>query len=57
MGKLTRLHPMVIHDGRISVARSLTRGEWNERLAAAGIARDTVKLRWYLFRFVIERLT
>jgi hypothetical protein len=24
MGKLTRLHPMVIHDGRISVARSLT---------------------------------
>jgi SAM-dependent methyltransferase len=57
MGKLTRLHPMVIHDGRISVARSLTRGEWNERLAAAGIARDTFKLRWYLFRFVIERLT
>jgi hypothetical protein len=57
MGKLTRLHPMVIHDGRISVTRSLTRAEWNERLAAAGIARDAVKLRWFLFRFVIERLT
>jgi SAM-dependent methyltransferase len=57
IGKLTRLHPMVIHDGRISVARSLTRAEWNERLAAAGIARDAVKLRWFLFRFVIERLT
>src|SRR5258706_3483559 len=28
MGTLTRLHPMVIHDGRISVARSLTRREW-----------------------------
>jgi SAM-dependent methyltransferase len=56
MGKLTRLHPMVIHDGRISVARSLTRVEWNERLDAAGIARDAVKLRWFLFRFVIERL-
>ena len=56
MGKLTRLHPMVIHDGRISVARSLTRAEWNERLDAAGIAREAVKLRWFLFRFVIERL-
>jgi len=57
MGKITRLHPMVIHDGRISVARSLTRAEWNARLDAAGIARDAVKLRWFLFRFVIERLT
>jgi SAM-dependent methyltransferase len=57
MGKLTRLHPMVIHDGRISVARSLTRAEWEERLDAAGIARAAVKLRWFLFRFVIERLT
>jgi SAM-dependent methyltransferase len=56
MGKLTRLHPMVIHDGRISVARSLTRAEWNGRLDAAGIAREAVKLRWFLFRFVIERL-
>jgi SAM-dependent methyltransferase len=56
MGKLTRLHPMVIHDGRISVARSLTRAEWDERLDAAGIAREAVKLRWFLFRFVIERL-
>ena len=31
IGKLTRLHPMVIHDGRISVARSLTRTEWLPR--------------------------
>jgi len=40
MGKLTRLHPMVIHDGRISVARSLTRTEWLARIGEAGIARD-----------------
>jgi 2-polyprenyl-3-methyl-5-hydroxy-6-metoxy-1,4-benzoquinol methylase len=56
MGKLTRLHPMVIHDGRISVTRSLTRAEWNERLDAAGIARDAVTLRWFLFRYAIGRL-
>jgi SAM-dependent methyltransferase len=56
MGKLTRLHPMVIHDGRISVARSLTRTEWLARIGDAGIARDAVRLRWFLFRFAIGRL-
>jgi SAM-dependent methyltransferase len=56
MGKLTRLHPTVIHDGRISVARSLTRTEWLARIAEAGIARDAVRLRWFLFRFAIGRL-
>jgi hypothetical protein len=56
MGKLTRLHPTVIHDGRISVARSLTRTEWLARIGEAGIARDAVRLRWFLFRFAIGRL-
>jgi SAM-dependent methyltransferase len=55
MGKLTRLHPMVIHDGRISVARSLTRTEWLERIGEAGIAGEEVRLRWFLFRFAIGR--
>jgi hypothetical protein len=56
MGRLTRLHPMVIHDGRISVARSLTRMEWLARTGEAGVARDAVRLRWFLFRFAIGRL-
>jgi SAM-dependent methyltransferase len=56
MGRLTRLHPMVIHDGRISVARSLTRREWLARMAEAGIDRRAVQLRWFLFRFAIGRL-
>jgi SAM-dependent methyltransferase len=55
-GRLTRLHPMVIHDGRISVARSLTRREWLARMAEAGIDRRAVQLRWFLFRFAIGRL-
>jgi SAM-dependent methyltransferase len=55
-GMLLRLHPVVVYDGRISVARSLTRAEWIERIAAAGIARDAVTLRWFMFRFVIGRL-
>jgi SAM-dependent methyltransferase len=53
--RLARLHPMVTKDGQISVMRSLTRVEWMDRLAAAGIALSGVRIRWFLFRFVIER--
>lgn len=55
-GPVLRLHPVVVYDGRISVARSLTRSEWEVRLAAAGIARSAVDLRWFMFRFAIGRL-
>jgi hypothetical protein len=46
---------MVTKDGQISVMRSLTRKEWMDRLVAAGIELSDVKIRWFLFRFVIER--
>jgi SAM-dependent methyltransferase len=55
-GRLMRLHPVVVNDGRISVARSLTREEWEERIAAAGIPRYAVDLRWFMFRFAIGRV-
>ena len=46
--RLARLHPMVTKDGQISVMRSLTRDEWTDRIAAAGIdvaeRQDTVVL-------------
>ena len=53
--RLAGLHPMVTKDGQISVMRSLTRKEWADRIAAAGIELSDVKIRWFLFRFVIER--
>jgi SAM-dependent methyltransferase len=53
--RLARLHPMITNDGQISVMRSLTRKEWTDRLAASGIELSNVKIRWFLFRFVIER--
>lgn len=55
-GPVLRLHPVVTYDGRVSVARSLTRREWEARLADAGIPRDIVELRWFMFRFAIGRL-
>jgi SAM-dependent methyltransferase len=56
IGRLARLHPIVVGDGQISVTRSLTRLEWVERIAAAGISPKDAKIRWFFFRFLIERL-
>jgi SAM-dependent methyltransferase len=55
-GVVLRLHPVVVHDGRISVARSLTKAEWEARLHATGIPRDAIDLRWFMFRFAIGRI-
>jgi SAM-dependent methyltransferase len=55
-GIVLRLHPVVTYDGRVSVARSLTRREWDARLADADIPRAVVDLRWFMFRFAIGRL-
>jgi 2-polyprenyl-3-methyl-5-hydroxy-6-metoxy-1,4-benzoquinol methylase len=55
-GALMRLHPVVVYDGRISVARSLTRSEWNELISRAGISPEVIDLHWFMFRFSIGRL-
>lgn len=55
-GWLLRLHPVVVYDGRVSVARSLTRREWQTRIAEAGLGLSVVQLRWFMFRFSIGRL-
>jgi 2-polyprenyl-3-methyl-5-hydroxy-6-metoxy-1,4-benzoquinol methylase len=54
--RLGRFHPMITHDGQLSVARSLTRAEWQQRIAEAGISSADVSIRWFLFRFLIGRL-
>ena len=55
-GWLMQLHKVVVYDGRVSVARSLTREEWESLLASARIPRAAVKIRWFMFRFAIGRL-
>jgi SAM-dependent methyltransferase len=54
--RLGRFHPMITHDGQLSVARSLTRAEWRQRIAEAGISSTDASLRWFFFRFLIGRL-
>jgi SAM-dependent methyltransferase len=55
-GKLSKLHPLVFDDGQISVTRALARPEWEERLHEAGIPRQGVTIRWFLFRYLVGRL-
>jgi 2-polyprenyl-3-methyl-5-hydroxy-6-metoxy-1,4-benzoquinol methylase len=54
--RVARFHPMITHDGQLSVARSLTRAEWKQRIADAGMSSADVSIRWFLFRFLIGRL-
>lgn len=55
-GVLMRLHPIVSYDGQISVARALTRKEWQQRISDASISAESVQLRWFMFRHVIGRI-
>ncbi len=55
LATLMRWHPIVKHDGTLSVARSYRHGEWAELLAKAGIDQATVT-RYFPFRLCVERL-
>lgn len=47
-------HPIVRHDGTVSIARSFRRTDWERYLAAASLKAD---IAWYpLFRFCVSRI-
>ena len=49
-------HPMVRHDGAISVARGFRRRDWDVLLRRAGL-RDVARVRWRMpFRLCVSRL-
>lgn len=55
LATLARWHPMVRHDGTLSIARSYRPGEWPALLAEAGIT-DARVYRAFPFRLCVERL-
>lgn len=55
LATLARWHPMVRHDGTLSIARSYRPGEWAPILAEAGID-DARVFRAFPFRLCVERL-
>jgi 2-polyprenyl-3-methyl-5-hydroxy-6-metoxy-1,4-benzoquinol methylase len=54
--RVARFHPMITHDGQLSVARSLRRAEWEQRIAEAGISSADASIHWFMFRWLIGRL-
>ena len=53
LSRVAGWHPMVRHDGPVSVARSFTRADWTRTLAVAGVA---AQIRWHLpFRYCVSR--
>lgn len=55
LAALARWHPIVRHDGALSIARSYRPAEWPPILAEAGIA-DARVYRAFPFRLCVERL-
>jgi hypothetical protein len=45
---LARWHPIVQHDGALSVRRAFTRADWDRLLTAAGLTQPPVSVRWHL---------
>ncbi|MCT2558409.1 methyltransferase domain-containing protein [Tsuneonella sp. YG55] len=52
---LMRWHPIVRHDGHLSIARSYRPGEWSPLLAEAGVEGARV-YRQFPFRLCVEKL-
>ncbi|QNA85767.1 methyltransferase domain-containing protein [Sphingomonas sp. So64.6b] len=55
LATLARWHPIVRHDGQLSIARSYRPAEWPPLLAEAGITDARVE-RVFPFRLCVERL-
>ena len=55
LATLARWHPIVRHDGRLSIARAYRPAEWPPLLAAAGVT-DARVFRAFPFRLCVERL-
>lgn len=50
--RLMRLHPMVIHDGPVSINRGFVRADWTRLLAEANVTAD---IRWVApFRWAVS---
>ena len=55
LARLARWHPIVRHDGTLSIARSYRPSEWPPILAEAGI-QDARVSRYFPFRLCVERV-
>ncbi len=55
LARVARWHPIVRHDGTVSIARAFRRADWDGLLASAGID-DARVFRAFPFRLCVERV-
>lgn len=56
LSAVTRRHPIVRHDGPLSIARSFRRSDWQALLDQAGLS-GKARIRWrFPFRYCVERM-
>ncbi|WP_380873073.1 hypothetical protein ACFB49_39240 [Sphingomonas sp. DBB INV C78] len=55
LAAIMRWHPIVAHDGRLSIARSFRRDDWQAILADAGTTQAAI-VRRFPFRLCVERI-
>jgi 2-polyprenyl-3-methyl-5-hydroxy-6-metoxy-1,4-benzoquinol methylase len=56
LAALLRVHPIVRHDGQLSIARSFRPADWRSILADAGVTEGVRVRRYFPFRLCVERL-
>jgi 2-polyprenyl-3-methyl-5-hydroxy-6-metoxy-1,4-benzoquinol methylase len=57
LARLLRVHRIVREDGRLSIARSFRKAEWEAILREAGVPREVVRIvRRFAFRLCVERV-
>jgi len=57
LSRATFMHPMVQHDGLVSVTRAFTKADWELLLAKTGAPRDQIEVAWrFPFRICVGRI-
>jgi len=56
LATVLRWHPIVRHDGRLSIARSFRPADWRDLLSRAGVADVARVVRRFPFRLCVERV-
>jgi 2-polyprenyl-3-methyl-5-hydroxy-6-metoxy-1,4-benzoquinol methylase len=57
LSQATLMHPMVQHDGLVSVTRAFTKADWEQFLAKSDAPRDQIEVAWrFPFRICVGRI-
>lgn len=57
LAKILRVHPIVRHDGQLSIARSLRPSEWSQRLGDVDLDSESIRIvRYFPFRLCVEHI-